>query len=191
RRAISCFVVGGEQDTHRAAFEVRDELGSGTRAARSFVTEHLFEQPDRIGHAKNTVQRRISKRYRHARHSFILSAPAGYAATSCFLPIKVYTRAPIAFTVAAANGSRRAKGVAMPTLKSPGLEMHYEGDDFTAPWTNPETILMLHGNCESGAAWYGWVPHLAPHYRLVRPDMRGFGRSTPMPRDFPWTLDTL
>ena len=79
----------------------------------------------------------------------------------------------------------------MPILKSPGLEMHYEVDDFTAPWTQPETILMLHGNCESGAAWYGWVPHLAPHYRLVRPDMRGFGRSTPMPRDFPWTLDTV
>jgi pimeloyl-ACP methyl ester carboxylesterase len=49
----------------------------------------------------------------------------------------------------------------------------------------------LHGNAESGAAWYGWVPHLARHYRVVRPDMRGFGASTPMPRDFPWTLDRL
>jgi 3-oxoadipate enol-lactonase len=79
----------------------------------------------------------------------------------------------------------------MPTLKSPGLEMYYEVDDFTDPWTQPETILMLHGNCESGAAWYGWVPHLARRYRVVRPDMRGFGRSTPMARDYPWTLDVL
>ena len=79
----------------------------------------------------------------------------------------------------------------MSILKSPGLEMYYEVDDFTDPWTKPETILLLHGNCESGAAWYGWVPHLARKFRVVRPDMRGFGRSTPMPRDFPWTIDGL
>ena len=79
----------------------------------------------------------------------------------------------------------------MPTLKSPGLEMHYEVDDFTDPWTQPETILLLHGNCESGQAWYGWMPQLARRYRVVRPDMRGFGRSTPMQRDFKWTLDVI
>jgi pimeloyl-ACP methyl ester carboxylesterase len=50
---------------------------------------------------------------------------------------------------------------------------------------------MLHGNAESGTSWYGWVPTLARRYRVVRPDMRGFGSSTPMPRDFPWTLDTI
>jgi 3-oxoadipate enol-lactonase len=80
----------------------------------------------------------------------------------------------------------------MPTLQpTPDLTMHYEIDGFTDPWRQPETVLLLHGNAESGAAWYGWVPHLARHYRVVRPDMRGFGASTPMPRDFPWTLDRL
>ena len=79
----------------------------------------------------------------------------------------------------------------MPTLTDKDFEMHYEVDDFTAPWTTPQTILMLHGNCESGAAWYGWVPVLAREFRLVRPDMRGFGRSSAMPRDFPWTLDVI
>jgi 3-oxoadipate enol-lactonase len=80
----------------------------------------------------------------------------------------------------------------MPTLhSSPDLEMHYEVDDFTDPWRKPETILMLHGNAESGAAWYGWVPALSRKYRVVRPDMRGFGQSTPMPREFPWTLDII
>ncbi|OGA48799.1 MAG: hypothetical protein A3G24_19745 [Betaproteobacteria bacterium RIFCSPLOWO2_12_FULL_62_13] len=74
---------------------------------------------------------------------------------------------------------------------SSDLDMHYLVDDFTDPWREPDTILMLHGNCESGAAWYGWVPHLARRFRVVRPDMRGFGRSTPMPRDFPWTLDII
>lgn len=80
----------------------------------------------------------------------------------------------------------------MPTLKiSPDLEMFYQIDDFTDPWTTPETILMLHGNSESSAAWYGWVPTLARRYRVVRPDMRGFGSSTVMPREFPWSLDVI
>ena len=80
----------------------------------------------------------------------------------------------------------------MPSVTlSAGLTMHFLVDDFTDPWTEPDTILMLHGNAESGAVWYGWVPHLARHFRVVRPDMRGFGESTPMPRDFPWTLDRI
>jgi 3-oxoadipate enol-lactonase len=80
----------------------------------------------------------------------------------------------------------------MPTIRiPPDLEMHYVVDDYTDPWLKPETILMLHGNAESSASWYAWVPTLARRYRVVRPDMRGFGASTPMPRDFPWTLDVI
>ena len=80
----------------------------------------------------------------------------------------------------------------MPSIQiSPGHEMHYDVDDFTDPWGTPSTVLLLHGNAESGAAWYGWVPRLARQLRVVRPDMRGFGRSTPMPRDFAWSLDVV
>src|SRR5713226_1603020 len=80
----------------------------------------------------------------------------------------------------------------MPNFRpSPDLDMHYEVDDFTDPWLKPETILMLHGNAESGLAWWAWVPPLARQYRVVRPDMRGFGQSSPMPREYPWTLDRL
>lgn len=71
------------------------------------------------------------------------------------------------------------------------LTMHYQVDDYTNPWDEAQAILLLHGNAEAGLAWYGWVPHLARHYRVVRPDMRGFGASTPMPRDYPWTLDRI
>ncbi len=71
------------------------------------------------------------------------------------------------------------------------LEMHYVIDDFTDPWRKPETILLLHGSGESHAMWFGWVPHLARHFRVVRADMRGFGVSTPMPRDYPWELDVV
>ncbi len=74
---------------------------------------------------------------------------------------------------------------------TPDLAMHYMTDDFCDPWRTPETVLMLHGNAESGLAWYAWAPKLARRFRVVRPDMRGFGHSTPMPRDFPWTLDRL
>ncbi|HEX2829868.1 MAG TPA: alpha/beta hydrolase [Burkholderiales bacterium] len=80
----------------------------------------------------------------------------------------------------------------MPRLKRESdVEIQYRVDDFTDPWRKADTILMIHGNNESGLAWYGWVPHLTRHYRIVRPDMRGFGESTPMRRDFPWTLDTV
>src|SRR4030095_13765545 len=80
----------------------------------------------------------------------------------------------------------------MPTFAaSPDLQMHYLVDDFTDPWTKPEIILLLHGNAESGLAWHAWVPVLARRFRVVRPDMRGYGASTPMARDFKWTLDVI
>jgi len=80
----------------------------------------------------------------------------------------------------------------MPIFRvSPDCTLHYVVDNYSDPWREPQTILMMHGNAESGAAWYAWVPQLARHYRVVRPDMRGFGASTAMPRDFPWTLDCV
>lgn len=64
-------------------------------------------------------------------------------------------------------------------------------DDFTDPWRSPQTVVLVHGFGESGLAWYGWVPHLARHYRVIRIDQRGFGESSVMPEDFPWSLDVL
>jgi pimeloyl-ACP methyl ester carboxylesterase len=80
----------------------------------------------------------------------------------------------------------------MPTFEtSPGVHLHYLVDDFTEPWGEPATILLLHGNAESSRAWYAWVPLLARRFGVVRPDMRGYGASTPMPRDFKWSLDVI
>src|SRR3954452_1702800 len=80
----------------------------------------------------------------------------------------------------------------MPNFKpTPDLQMQYEVDSFCDPWRTPETILMLHGNAESGLAWYAWAPKLARRFQVVRPDMRGFGQSTPMPRDYAWSVDAL
>lgn len=80
----------------------------------------------------------------------------------------------------------------MPTFKpTADLEMFYQVDDFTNPWDTRETVLLMHGNAENLDAWYAWIPHLARHYRVVRADMRGFGRSTPMARDHAWSVDRI
>jgi 3-oxoadipate enol-lactonase len=72
----------------------------------------------------------------------------------------------------------------------PGIAMAYEDDCFAAPWTAPETVVMVHGNAESSRAWTAWVPHLADQYRVVRLDMPGFGAST-APPDYGWSTDEL
>jgi pimeloyl-ACP methyl ester carboxylesterase len=81
---------------------------------------------------------------------------------------------------------------ALPTARiTPDLEMHYEVDDYTDPWTQPETVLLLHGNAESAAMWFGWVPTLARHFRVVRTDMRGHVAVTDSARCAAETLDFI
>jgi len=72
----------------------------------------------------------------------------------------------------------------------PGLKMAYEDHWFGAPWTTPETVVMVHGNSESSRAWTQWVPHLAGRYRVVRPDLPGFGAST-APADYGFSAGEL
>lgn len=73
----------------------------------------------------------------------------------------------------------------------PGVRIRYIVDDFTDPWRGAETVMMVHGFAESGEAWRGWVPYLARRYRIVRMDLRGFGRSTAMPETYAWSMDRL
>jgi 3-oxoadipate enol-lactonase len=72
-----------------------------------------------------------------------------------------------------------------------GSKLFYRVDDFTDPWRESATVLFVHGLAESGEAWRAWVPHFARSYRVVRIDLRGFGRSTPMAAGFKWTMDVL
>ncbi len=73
----------------------------------------------------------------------------------------------------------------------PGINLHVAVEDYTDPWRPADTVLMIHGLAESGEAWRGWVPYLARKFRVARLDLRGFGRSTPMPKDFQWTMERL
>jgi 3-oxoadipate enol-lactonase len=38
--------------------------------------------------------------------------------------------------------------------------------------------VLQHGNGRSSRFWYQWVPYLSRFYRVVRPDVRGLGRSS-------------
>ncbi len=70
----------------------------------------------------------------------------------------------------------------MPFVERKGQpRLHYVVDDFTDPWKNAPAVLLQHGNGRSAKFWYQWVPALARHYRVIRPDMRGLGESG---RDF-------
>lgn len=56
-------------------------------------------------------------------------------------------------------------------------DLFFKDDWFGPPWRVPEAVLLIHGVAESSRAWYGWVPHLARKYRVIRPDLPGFGES--------------
>jgi pimeloyl-ACP methyl ester carboxylesterase len=72
----------------------------------------------------------------------------------------------------------------------PGVTMAYQDDWFGEPWKTPEIAVLIHGNCESSRAWTRWMPHLAPRYRIVRPDLPGFGKSS-MPANYGWSAPEL
>ncbi len=70
----------------------------------------------------------------------------------------------------------------MPLLQRPGKpSIHYVIDDYTDPWRNAPWLFLQHGYGRSTEFWRAWVPHLARFYRVIRADLRGFGRS---PLDF-------
>src|SRR5262249_43696488 len=82
-------------------------------------------------------------------------------------------------------------GVPMPEVEiRRGVRLAYEDDWFGRPWTAPETVVMVHGNCESSRAWAPWVPHLSGKYRVVRLDLPGFGAS-PVPAGYSWSATEL
>lgn len=64
----------------------------------------------------------------------------------------------------------------------------YDCDDFTDPWRPAETVVLVHGFSKNRRFWYAWVPALARHYRVVRPDLRGHGESSRPPAGFQLSL---
>jgi 3-oxoadipate enol-lactonase len=54
-----------------------------------------------------------------------------------------------------------------------GVEVHFTCD---GPPGAP-VVVMLHGFARNGTFWRGWMPSLVDRFKVVRPDLRGCGRS--------------
>src|SRR5258707_14225914 len=60
---------------------------------------------------------------------------------------------------------------------SDDVRLAYYIDDYTDPWRQADTLLLLHAAVGHAKRFYAWVPGLCPHYRVVRLDLRGHGAS--------------
>lgn len=69
----------------------------------------------------------------------------------------------------------------MPTITIADNDLYYEEQGRGVP------LLLLHGFTGSGADLAGVADVLAAHYRVIRPDLPGYGQSDPQPR--PYTPD--
>ena len=74
-----------------------------------------------------------------------------------------------------------------------GVRLHYVIDDYREPWLGepPATVLLHHGFTRHLEFWTPFVPSIARHYRVVRHDVRGAGKSSEPPPSSPWTLDRM
>jgi 3-oxoadipate enol-lactonase len=69
----------------------------------------------------------------------------------------------------------------MPIVRAgDGTPLHYAVHDYTDRWRKAETIILIHGFARSGEFWFNMVPYLARFYRVICPDLRGLGQSTPL-----------
>lgn len=73
---------------------------------------------------------------------------------------------------------------------SDGVEIQYYMDDYTDPWREAETVVLVTPVVATAKRLFGWVPHLARDFRVVRFDMRGHGKSGKLSGQ-PLTMDRL
>jgi pimeloyl-ACP methyl ester carboxylesterase len=70
--------------------------------------------------------------------------------------------------------------------------LHCDVLDITPPWAGDvATIIFHHGVGANSDIWARWVPVLGGSYRIVRFDMRGFGRSAAAARGDRWTFEAF
>lgn len=86
--------------------------------------------------------------------------------------------------------SARALAHGTPTNSVSTEDVFYREDWFGEPWRKPEVAMLIHGNDESSVVWFGWVPRMGQEFRLLRPDLPGFGHSR-IPAGFEWSLPSL
>lgn len=81
-----------------------------------------------------------------------------------------------------------SNGVSYRSADVDGLNVFYrEAGPAVAP-----TVLLLHGFPTAGHMFRDLIPHLAEHYRVIAPDLPGFGQSSMPDRDaFAYTFDNI
>ena len=85
----------------------------------------------------------------------------------------------------------RAQSLPVRAIKDDYKEDSFYREDWLGePWRKPEPVVLIHGNDESSAEWYAWVPRMAQEYRLIRPDLPGLGHSN-VPQGFEYSLASL
>lgn len=78
----------------------------------------------------------------------------------------------------------------MPTMPiGDGRHIYYTFD--RADKENAPAVMLVHGLAESGEAWVDWMPRLRGRLHVLRPDLRGYGQSTPLAADHAWRFDDL
>jgi 3-oxoadipate enol-lactonase len=66
----------------------------------------------------------------------------------------------------------------LPIEKINDIEMYYEITDFTNPWEEPETLVLIHGYIFNTRFWFPQVPTFCREFRVITMDNRGYGRTT-------------
>jgi 3-oxoadipate enol-lactonase len=62
-------------------------------------------------------------------------------------------------------------------VASDGVKLCYRLDDHTDPWKDAPYLVLVHPGIGSSERLFAWVPHFSRRYRVVRPDLRGHGKS--------------
>ena len=65
----------------------------------------------------------------------------------------------------------------MPEVSVNGVSLHYRDRGPDKPAAPGKAIALVHGNVASSRWWEKVIPGLSGAYRVIAPDLRGFGRS--------------
>lgn len=72
-----------------------------------------------------------------------------------------------------------------------GLTLAWQRDGFAAPWSESDTVLLLHAAMGSSLRWFRWMPRLVARYNVLRLDLRGHGESQIPAARHPFSLAHL
>lgn len=72
-----------------------------------------------------------------------------------------------------------------------GKKIAYRIDDYTDPWAQADTMILLHPAMGTSERFFSWMSRLVRHFRVVRMDLRGHGASEVPPADEPLTMDCI